>query len=164
MTSFFPITYWKPSAGLLSTSPQNAARFVPNMGHLYLQASAALPVTSRKYLVINMAAYLKHPRRPPDGSLYTTCDSRGGSPVYNRVWLSVGSMNRAVVAKYRACVPDGVVGIFLVKDILDALGHKVSAVALMQDVAVFEMANMETTESVVQSVSTCACSTVLKTL
>ena len=76
----------------------------------------------------------------------------------------LADMNRAVVAKYRACVPDGVVGIFLVKDILDALGRKVSAVALMQDVAVFEMANMETTESVVQSVSTCACSTVFKTL
>ena len=68
-----------------------------------------------------------------------------------------GDYNRAIITKYRATIPDGVLGIFLRKIVVDTLNRSWDQLTLMQDVAAFESSASETIDSMVDLVSLTDC-------
>lgn len=61
--------------------------------------------------------------------------------------------NRSLVTRYaRSNVPDGIVGVHLRYTVVDSLEREHGVISIWQDLAVFETASSETTESVVSTV------------
>lgn len=65
----------------------------------------------------------------------------------------INDTNRSVIARRTGKIPDGIVGIFMSRPVVDALHRAVGQVFLMQDIAVFEVAGSQRVDSVVNAVS-----------